>query len=439
MTAPLIPPHNHELEVKTLASVMIDPDGAWPHVSDLPGEAFHSQAARALYRAMTELHAQGLPIDEPELLVQRASENGDDMWVNLAYLTGVLASEITAFYVQHYVSTLRDLHGRREGMDLAFRFAHHAAQGDLPGEELRTLGSQIASALENRRHTGFSTHASAVDAALADIERSTPDALSTGYYDLDNALLGFEPGALYVLAARPAMGKTGLGYSFALNAAKSGHGVVVASLEMSAKQLAMRALATAASVDLSRIRQRTTNGPERERLRSHAARTRSLPITYLEAADQTGLSIARDVRKHHAQGHCDLLLIDYLQLIESGRDGSENRVQEVSTISRNLKKLALELQIPVIVLSQLSRAVETRPNHRPQLSDLRESGAIEQDADIIMFIYRDEYYTKDACKEPGVAEIIIAKQRNGPTGTVKLAFMNAMTRFENLASYSDDF
>jgi replicative DNA helicase len=325
------------------------------------------------------------------------------------------------------------LHGRREGMQLAFKFAHHAAQGDLGSEKLRTLGSQIASALENRRHTGFSTHASAVDAALADIERSTPDALSTGYYDLDAAILGFEPGALYVLAARPAMGKTGLGYSFALNTAKSGRGVVVASLEMSAKQLAMRALATAASVDLSKIRQRTTSGPERERLRSHAARTRGLPITYLESTDQTGLSIARDVRKHHAQGNCSLVLIDYLQLIESGKSGGENRVQEVSAISRNLKKLALELQIPIVVLSQLSRAVETRPNHRPLLSDLRESGAIEQDADAVIFIYRDEYYNKETDQQ-GIAEIIIGKQRSGPIGTVKLSYSAEYVRFGSLTN-----
>jgi len=229
------------------------------------------------------------------------------------------------------------------------------------------------------------------------------------------------------------MGKTGLGYSFALNTSKAGHSVVVASLEMSAKQLAMRALATSVSVDLSKIRQRTTSGPERERLRSHAARTRNLPITYLEAADQTSLSIARDVRKHHAQRNCDLLLIDYLQLIESGKDGNENRVQEVSTISRNLKKLALELQIPVVLLSQLSRAVELRPDHRPQLSDLCESGAIEQDADAVMFIYRDEYYNPHTDQQ-GIAEIIIGKQRSGPVGSVNLSYSAEYVRFGSLTT-----
>ncbi|MFD1734929.1 replicative DNA helicase [Deinococcus malanensis] len=155
-------------------------------------------------------------------------------------------------------------------------------------------------------------------------------------------------------------------------------------------------------------------------------------MTYLEATDQTGASIARDARKLRAAGQLDLLLIDYLQLVESGRSGSENRVQEVSHISRLLKKLAMELQIPVIVLSQLSRAVEARPNKRPVLSDLRESGAIEQDADTVMFIYRDEYYHPNTDQQ-GIAEVIVGKQRNGPVGSVRLAYNSEFVRFANLS------
>ncbi|MFD1732665.1 replicative DNA helicase [Deinococcus malanensis] len=305
-------------------------------------------------------------------------------------------------------------------------------EGDLNAEELATLASQLGSALEVRSRHQFTTHAQAIDAALADIESPLPNAITTGYADLDDQILGFEPGAMYVLAARPAMGKTAMGYSFALTTAKSGRHVGVASLEMPAKALALRALATAASVDLNRIRQRTTNGPDRERLRMHASRTRGLPITYLEATDQTGASIARDARKLRAAGQLDLLLIDYLQLVESGRSGSENRVQEVSHISRLLKKLAMELQIPVIVLSQLSRAVEARPNKRPVLSDLRESGAIEQDADTVMFIYRDEYYHPNTDQQ-GIAEVIVGKQRNGPVGSVRLAYNSEFVRFANLS------
>ncbi len=431
----LIPPHNHDLEARALASVLIDPEGAWPVVAGLSAEAFHSEAARRLFLAMTALHAEGRPLDDHQLLLDQAARDGAATWVNLAYLAGLLAGELSAFYVEHYAAALRELHGRREALRLALELAHHAAVGDLSADDLSTLASQVVVPLDSRRSAGVMTHAHAVDAALAEIESDIPNALSTGLPDLDAALLGFEPGALYVLAARPAMGKTALGYSFALHAARTGHPVVVASLEMPARQLALRALATAASVDLSRIRQRTASPTERERLRLQASRTRSLPIRYLDATDQTGLSIARDARRLHAEGKLDLLLIDYLQLIESGKGGNENRVQEVSTISRNLKKLALELQIPVVVLSQLSRAVEQRPNHKPILSDLRESGAVEQDADVVMFIYRDEYYNPNS-EEHGVADIIIGKQRNGPIGTVKLSYSAEYVRFGSLTHSS---
>ncbi|WP_019585263.1 replicative DNA helicase [Deinococcus apachensis] len=431
MTAPRPLPQNHDLERQALASVLIDPL-AWQHLADLPPEAWYNPATRELAGLMHELHAAGLPIDDTGLILGRAGETGRAQLVNGAFLGAVMTAETTGFYAEHYARELRALHGRREAIRRAHQLVHHATEGDLGAEELATLASQVASPLDVRTRSGFTTHADAIDAALAEIESPTPNALSTGYADLDDQILGFEPGAMYVLAARPAMGKTAMGYSFALNAAKAGKHVGVASLEMPAKALALRALATAASVDLNKIRQRTTTGPERERLRVHANRTRALPIRYMEATDQTGASIARDARKLRAAGQLDLLLIDYLQLIESGKGGSENRVQEVSQVSRTLKKLAMELQIPVIVLSQLSRAVEMRPSKKPILSDLRESGAVEQDADTVMFIYRDEYYNKETDQQ-GIAEIIVGKQRNGPVGTVKLAYNSEFVRFANLS------
>ncbi|GGK11376.1 replicative DNA helicase [Deinococcus malanensis] len=425
-------PTNPELEHKALACVLIDPT-VWPSLSEMSEGAWTSAPARSLWGVFRSLNAAGLPLDDLGTITQRATETGQGQTVNLAYLQGLLTlADMTAYYAPFYAEQLRFLHGRREVTRNAFQLIHHAVEGDLNAEELATLASQLGSALEVRSRHQFTTHAQAIDAALADIESPLPNAITTGYADLDDQILGFEPGAMYVLAARPAMGKTAMGYSFALTTAKSGRHVGVASLEMPAKALALRALATAASVDLNRIRQRTTNGPDRERLRMHASRTRGLPITYLEATDQTGASIARDARKLRAAGQLDLLLIDYLQLVESGRSGSENRVQEVSHISRLLKKLAMELQIPVIVLSQLSRAVEARPNKRPVLSDLRESGAIEQDADTVMFIYRDEYYHPNTDQQ-GIAEVIVGKQRNGPVGSVRLAYNSEFVRFANLS------
>nr|WP_280527597.1 DnaB-like helicase C-terminal domain-containing protein [Deinococcus humi] len=324
------------------------------------------------------------------------------------------------------------MHARRLTIRAAYTLIHHAAEGDLTGEELATLASQVVTPLDQRARHQFVSHAQAIDAALADLDNPVPDAIHTGFPDLDQEILGFEPGALYVLAARPAMGKTALGYGFALNAARAGHGVAVASLEMSPKALSLRALATDAGVDLNRIRHRTLSPMERNRLGAAGHRLRSLPIQFMDATDQTGASIARDARVLHAAGQLDLLLIDYLQLIESGKNGGENRQQEVSQISRSLKKLAMELQIPVVVLSQLSRGVEARPSKRPMLSDLRESGAIEQDADTVMFIYRDEYYNPHTDQQ-GVAEIILGKQRNGPVGSVLLSYSSEFVRFGNLA------
>ncbi|WP_412027038.1 replicative DNA helicase [Deinococcus yunweiensis] len=431
MTAPRPLPGNIGLEEKTLATVFVD-STFWPELAALPDGAWTAPATRALRDVLMSLHTSGRPLDDHGLVLQRAAELGASTFVNLAYLNALQGmADLTAYYAPHYVAELRHLHARRELIRGSHRVIHHASEGDLTPEELATLASQLGGVVDDRKRTGFITHAQAIDEALAVVESSSPSAISTGFHDLDAALVGLEPGALYVLAARPAMGKTAMGYAFILNAAKKGYHCAVASLEMPASQLTLRALATAASVDLSRIRQRTTSGPERERLRLHAGRTRGLPIHYLEASDQTAASLARDARKLHAAGELDLLMIDYLQLIESGKGGNENRVQEVSQISRTLKKLAMELQIPVVVLSQLSRAVEMRPNHRPMLSDLRESGAIEQDADTVLFIYRDEYYNKETDQQ-GIAEVIVGKQRNGPVGTIKLSYSSEFVRFGSL-------
>ena len=436
LTRPL--PTNADLEQKALASVLIGPD-VWPHLAELPEGTWTTQGTQAFRSVLASLHASGHPLDDHALILQRAAEIGAAQHVNLAYLIGLQGmAGITAYYAPHYAEELRHLHARRELARNSFRVIQHAIEGDLTPDELATLASQIGTSLDARKRQQFTTHAQAVDAALAEVESSTPNAISTGFRDLDDTMLGFEPGAMYVLAARPAMGKTAMGYNFVLNAARQGLHGVVASLEMPAKQLALRALATAASVDLNKIRQRTTSGPDRERLRAQASRTRTLPIQYLESTDQTGASIARDARRLHAAGQLDFLMIDYLQLVESGKGGNENRVQEVSQVSRTLKKLAMELQVPVLVLSQLSRAVEQRPNHRPMLSDLRESGAVEQDADVVMFIYRDEYYNPQTDQQ-GIAEIIIGKQRNGPVGTVKLSYNSEFVRFASLSSNQPAF
>lgn len=433
-------PSSPELEAQALSSVFIDPSDAWPMVATLPEEAFYGEAARRLYQTMRDLWQRGEPVEEPMLLINRAGELGHGTWVNLAYVAGVMTAEPTAAYVEHHVRKLRELHGRREAIRRAYELALHATEGDISLEELATLASQVALPLEPTITSEVVTQEDAVARALEIIERGPVNAIPTGLNDLDDEIVGLEGGALYVLAARPAMGKTAMGYSWVLNAAKMGKHAVVCSLEMPAEQLTLRALATAANVSLQKIRLKQTTDAERERLHRAAPAMARLPISYFDSSDQTGTAIARRVRDLKAKGRCDLLFVDYLQLVEpdstsGGRGNGMNRVNEVSAISRNLKKLARELNVPVVVLSQLSRAVEQRPNHRPVLSDLRESGAVEQDADCVMFIYRDEYYNPETTEESGVAEVIIGKQRNGPVGTVKVAYDEERVRFSNLARF----
>jgi replicative DNA helicase len=265
----------------------------------------------------------------------------------------------------------------------------------------------------------------------------------TGFYDLDRLTAGFQAGDLVVLAARPSMGKTALAINIAEHVAlNEGLPVAVFSMEMGAAQLAVRVVGSIGRIDQSHLRTGKLTDDEWPRLSEAIERLRNVSLHIDESAGLNSAQLRANARRLARKcGKLGLIVVDYLQLMSGTDSDGENRATELGEISRGLKTLAKELQCPVIALSQLNRSVESRPDKRPMMSDLRESGAIEQDADIIMFIYRDEYYTKDACKEPGVAEIIIAKQRNGPTGTVKLAFLRNITKFESLAhgASSGDF
>jgi len=258
----------------------------------------------------------------------------------------------------------------------------------------------------------------------------------SGFYDLDRMTAGLQAGDLIVLAARPSMGKTALAINIAEHVAlNEGLPVAVFSMEMGAAQLAVRIVGSIGRIDQGHLRTGKLTDEEWPRLSEAIEKLRTISLHIDESAGLTSGDLRSSARRLSRQcGQLGLIVVDYLQLMSGNGSDGENRATELGEISRGLKMLARELKCPVIALSQLNRSVEQRPDKRPMMSDLRESGAIEQDADIIMFIYRDEYYTKEACKEPGVAEIIIAKQRNGPTGTVKLAFLRNITKFESLAS-----
>ena len=263
----------------------------------------------------------------------------------------------------------------------------------------------------------------------------------TGFYDLDRMTSGMQAGDMIVLAARPSMGKTALAINIAEHVAlNEGLPVAVFSMEMGARQLAVRIVGSIGRIDQRHLRTGKLTDAEWPRLTEAIEKLRNISLHIDETPGLTTSELRANARRLARQcGKLGLIVVDYLQLMSvSSSMSEENRATAVGEISRGLKMLAKELQCPVIALSQLSRGVESRTDKRPMMSDLRESGAIEQDADVIMFIYRDDYYNKDS-KEPGVAEIIISKQRNGPTGTVKLAFMKELTRFESLASGSSDF
>jgi len=260
--------------------------------------------------------------------------------------------------------------------------------------------------------------------------------MRTGFKELDQLTAGLQPSSLNVLAARPSMGKTALALSIGLNAAlRENTTVGLFSLEMSGVQLVTRMICSEARVDMSRVRNGQLTDRDFQRLADTAGRMSEAKIFIDDHADMTVMELRSRARRLMAEHDLGLIVIDYLQLMSghsAGRFGSENRQQEISSISRGLKALARELDVPVLVLSQLSRAVESRPNKRPMLSDLRESGAIEQDADLVMFIYRDEYYDPNSEKQ-GIAEILIGKQRNGPVGAVELQFHSSHVRFNDLA------
>ena len=258
----------------------------------------------------------------------------------------------------------------------------------------------------------------------------------TGFYDLDRMTSGFQAGDMIVLAARPSMGKTALAINIAEHVAlNEGLPVAVFSMEMGASQLAVRIVGSIGRIDQTHLRTGKLTDDEWPRLTEAIEKLRNVSLHIDESPGLTTSELRANARRLARQcGKLGLIVVDYLQLMSvSSSMSEENRATAVGEISRGLKMLAKELQCPVIALSQLSRGVESRTDKRPMMSDLRESGAIEQDADVIMFIYRDDYYNKDS-KEPGVAEIIISKQRNGPTGTVKLAFLKPITKFESLAS-----
>ncbi len=439
-----VPPQSIEAEQSVLGGLLLD-NGAWDRAADVVTEAdFYRFEHKIIFGAIGALIGASKPADvitvyEHLQMAGKAEDSG-----GLAYLNALAQSVPSAANMRRYSEIVRERAILRKLISASDEISTNAfnPQGRSVTQILDEAEGKIFKIGEegNRNKQGFQSMdvlaVQLIDRVTELAENGAEDVtgVRTGFYDMDKNTAGLQPGDLIILAARPSMGKT----AFALNIAENvsvneGLPVVVFSMEMGASQLALRMVGSQGRIDQQHLRTGRLDNDEWGRLTEAVERLSKSSVFIDETPALTGPELRARARRQARQcGQLGLIVIDYLQLMSGSGSDNENRATEIGEISRGLKALAKELNCPVIALSQLNRSVETRPDKRPMMSDLRESGAIEQDADIIMFIYRDEYYNKET-KEPGVAEIIIAKQRNGPVGTTKLAFLRQWTKFENLA------
>ncbi len=446
-----IPPHSIEAESSVLGGLLLD-NGAWDRVGDLLTDSdFYRYEHRLIYAAVGSLINATKPADVITVYEQLQSLGKADEIGGLAYLNSLAQYVPSASNIRRYAEIVRERSILRKLVSASDEIATAAfnTQGKAVDRILDEAEQKIFNIGEegSRMKQGFQGMDSLVVELLDRVQEMADNpnditGVPTGFYDLDRMTSGFQAGDMIVLAARPSMGKTALAINIAEHVAlNEGLPVAVFSMEMGASQLAVRIVGSIGRIDQMHLRTGKLTDSEWPRLTEAIEKLRNISLHIDETPGLTVSELRANARRLARQcgGKLGLIVVDYLQLMSvSSSMSDENRATAVGEISRGLKMLAKELGCPVIALSQLSRGVESRTDKRPMMSDLRESGAIEQDADVLMFIYRDDYYNKDS-KEPGVAEVIISKQRNCPTWTVKLAFMKELTRFESLASGSADF
>jgi replicative DNA helicase len=441
-------PVSMDAERAILAAILLDNslyDQAAEHLS---GDDFSLDAHRRIYSRMRDLQESGRPVDMITLIEELDRRKEVESIGGVAYLSSLIDGVPERPSIEHYVRIVRNKALLRGLINVAQNAIAEAIEHTDEAEEVLGRAEQAIFQLsENRIGQGFLNIPDIVKASFGSLEElyargQEITGLATHYTLLDKLTSGFQASDLVILAARPSMGKTAFAMNIAENAAVlDGKVVGVFSLEMSREALLMRMLASCAQVDSKNLRQGFLTKDDMRKL-THAMEQLMQAKLFID--DTPGISVSEmraKARRLRQQEGLDLIIVDYLQLMSAvpiGGKRFENRTQEVSAISRGLKALAKELRVPVVALSQLSRAPESRGgDHRPQLSDLRESGSIEQDADLVAFIFREEVYKKDDPDLDGIAELIIAKQRNGPIDTIKMAFIKRFTRFENLAMDSE--
>jgi replicative DNA helicase len=446
-----IPPHSIEAESSVLGGLLLD-NGAWDRVGDLLTDGdFYRYEHRLIFGAVGALINATKPADVITVYEQLQGLGKAEEVGGLAYLNSLAQYVPSASNIRRYGEIVRERAILRKLVSASDEIATAAfnTQGKPVDKILDEAEQKIFNIGEegSRMKQGFQAMDGLVVQLLDRVQEMADNpnditGVPTGFYDLDRLTSGFQAGDMIVLAARPSMGKTALAINIAEHVALHEElPVAVFSMEMGASQLAVRMVGSIGRIDQMHLRTGKLTDDEWPRLTEAIEKLRNVSLHIDETPGLTVSELRANARRLARQcgGKLGLIVVDYLQLMSvSSSMSEENRATAVGEISRGLKMLAKELQCPVMALSQLSRGVESRTDKRPMMSDLRESGAIEQDADVIMFIYRDDYYNKDS-KEPGVAEVIISKQRNGPTGTVKLAFVKPLTKFESLASGNADF
>ena len=437
-----VPPHSLEAESCVLGGLLLD-NSAWDRVSDVLSESdFYKCEHRLIYASIQSLISGSRPADVITVYEALLDQDKADAVGGLGELNALAQYVPSAGNIRRYAEIVRERAILRKLV---------VASDEIAAEAFNTKGRPVAQILDeaeqkifkigeegSRLRQGFQSMDQLISDLLGRVDEMSKNpnditGIPSGFIDFDEMTSGLQSGDLIVLAARPSMGKTALAINIAEHVALGeGLPVAVFSMEMGASQLAIRMVGSIGRIDQGHLRTGKLSDDEWPRLTEAVERLQTVSLFIDETPGLNPSELRANAKKLSRQcGKLGLIVVDYLQLMSTGSSDGDNRATELGEISRGLKMLAKELQCPIIALSQLNRGVETRTDKRPMMSDLRESGAIEQDADVIMFIYRDDYYNKDS-KEPGIAEIIIGKQRNGPTGTVKLAFLKPLTKFESL-------
>ena len=434
-----VPPHSIEAEQSVLGGLMLD-NRAWEHIVDRITETdFYRREHKLIYRAIAALEAQTQPFDLVTLSEELAKTHELDAAGGMPYLGKLVKETPSAANIRAYADIVRERSVLRQLIEVGTDIAGSAfnPEGRNSKELLDNAERSVFQIAEQgaRSGKGFVDIRKLLNSAVVQIDKlfelgGSITGVSTGFTDFDDKTTGLQKGDLVIVAGRPSMGKTTFAMNIAENAAiAEKKSVAVFSMEMPAEQLAMRMIASLGRIDQKNLRTGQLNDEDWPRITSAVAILSEVKLFVDDTAALSPGELRARARRLKREHGLDLIVVDYLQLMQVP-GGGENRATEISEISRGLKALAKELEVPVIALSQLNRSLEQRPNKRPVMSDLRESGAIEQDADLIVFIYRDEVYNLES-PDKGTAEIIIGKQRNGPIGMSRLTFLGRYTKFEN--------